>query len=107
MPKLLIAESTLTDRYQTTIPEVIRDALHLNKRDKITFVLDENGKVTLSRANEDDPALSEFLQFLVNDIKTHPEHVQAINPALLERARSLTEGVDIDLDAPLPEEKDE
>ena len=29
------AESTLTDRYQTTVPEPVRKALGLNKRDKI------------------------------------------------------------------------
>ncbi|MFM7907200.1 MAG: type II toxin-antitoxin system PrlF family antitoxin, partial [Microcystis sp.] len=28
-------ESTLTDRYQTTIPDSVRKALGLNKRDKI------------------------------------------------------------------------
>jgi len=31
MGKLLQAESTLTDRYQTTIPEPIRESLHLSK----------------------------------------------------------------------------
>ena len=28
-------ESTLTDRYQTTVPETVRRALRLGKRDKI------------------------------------------------------------------------
>ena len=29
------AESTLSDRYQTTVPEAVRKALGLSKRDKI------------------------------------------------------------------------
>ena len=36
MPATLEAESTLTDRYQTTVPETVRRALRLGKRDKIT-----------------------------------------------------------------------
>ena len=31
---LLVSESTLTDRYQTTVPDAVRKALHLNKREK-------------------------------------------------------------------------
>jgi len=106
MAKLLHAQSTLTDRYQTTIPEPIRDALHLGKRDKIEYVLDNKGKVIISRAEENDPILDEFLSFIVNDIKKHPEHIKAINSELCSRAQSLVAGVDIDLDAPLSE-KDE
>lgn len=45
MRKILQAESTLTDRYQTTIPESIRDSLHLNKRDKITYTIEEKSKI--------------------------------------------------------------
>lgn len=35
MPATLEVESTLTDRYQTTVPETVRRALQLHKRDKI------------------------------------------------------------------------
>jgi hypothetical protein len=38
MPATLEAESTLTDRYQTTVPETVRRALRLRKRDKIQYV---------------------------------------------------------------------
>ncbi len=106
MRKILEAESTLTDRYQTTIPEAIRDALHLEKRDKITYEIDENGKVIIARANEDDPVLGKFLHFIVEDIKKNPQHLHAINATLVERAKSLVEGVEIDLDSPLSD-KDE
>ena len=58
--KMLHAQSTLTDRYQTTIPESIRASLHLRKRDKISYTLEDNGKVLISRASEDDPCLVNF-----------------------------------------------
>lgn len=106
MGKILRVESTLTDRYQTTIPEAIRESLHLGKRDKINYTIEGSGKVIMSRANEDDPILSQFLSFLANDIKTHPSHVKVISATLIDRARKLTSGVEIDLDAPLSE-KDE
>ncbi len=36
MAATIEVESTLTDRYQTTVPETVRRALKLGKRDKIT-----------------------------------------------------------------------
>ena len=38
-------ESTLTDRYQTTVPETVRRALKLSKRDKIHYAISPEGKV--------------------------------------------------------------
>ncbi len=106
MSTILQAASTLTDRYQTTIPEPVRELLHLNKRDKITYILEENGKVLISRANEDDPILGDFLMFLANDIKNNPSHVHSLSATLINRARRLTTDIEIDMDAPL-DEKDE
>ncbi len=106
MPKILQAASTLTDRYQTTIPEPVRELLHLNKRDKITYTMEDNGKVLISRANEEDPVIADFLNFLSTDIKNNPSHIHSFSPTLIDRARSLTSGVEVDLDAPL-DEKDE
>lgn len=106
MTRILQAASTLTDRYQTTIPEPVRELLHLTKRDKITYTLEENGQVLISRAIEDDPLLADFLVFLANDIKNNPFHVKSFSQALIDRARYLTDGIEVDLDAPL-DEKDE
>jgi len=106
MSKVLQAASTLTSRYQTTIPEPIRALLHLSKQDKITYTVEENGKVLISRANEDDPVLGDFLVFLAGDIKNNPSYVRSISRDLMSRARSLVSGVEIDLDAPL-NDKDE
>ena len=102
----LEVESKLTDRCQTTVPETVRRALKLNKRDKIHYVIRQNGEVVLTRAtNEgDDPALGSFLDFLARDIAEHPEHIQAVEGALIQRIQSLTEGIEVDLDVPLQED---
>ncbi|NDE02933.1 MAG: type II toxin-antitoxin system PrlF family antitoxin, partial [Gammaproteobacteria bacterium] len=84
----LEAESTLTDRYQTTVPETVRRALRLGKRDKIHYSIRPGGEVVLSRAQSvegDDPVLGEFLSFLARDIANHPERLQAVDAILEQR----------------------
>jgi antitoxin PrlF len=103
-PAVLEVESTLTDRYQTTVPETVRRALRLRKRDRIRYVVRPDGAVLLSRADRDDgadPALDAFIGFLAQDIAAHPERVRAIDSGLVQRIRALTAKVEIDLDAPL------
>ncbi|MFZ9738884.1 MAG: type II toxin-antitoxin system PrlF family antitoxin [Prochlorotrichaceae cyanobacterium] len=99
-------ESTLTDRYQTTIPDPVRKALGLNKRDKICYTIQPDGKVWISRADqtESDPVLGEFLNFLARDMEKNPQHLQAMSSSLLSQVRSLISDVDLDLDAPLLDE---
>jgi len=103
----LEVESTLTDRYQTTVPETVRRALRLGKRDKIHYTIRPNGEVVLTRASandNDDPVLKEFLSFLATDIAKNPDRVQSIDRKLLERLQSLVGDVEVDLDAPLSAE---
>ena len=104
MAATLEVESTLTDRYQTTVPETVRRALRLGKRDKIHYTIRPGGEVVLTRAEdseEDDPVLGQFLSFLARDIATHPERLQAIDVSFVQRLQSLTGGIEVDLDAPL------
>lgn len=103
---LFITESTLTDRYQTTVPDAVRKALHLSKREKIRYTIQPDGNVLLSRADTDhqDPVLGGFLSFLANDIQRHPEHLRAATPELVSRIQGLVGGIDVDLDAPLNDE---
>lgn len=104
MTATLEVESTLTDRYQTTVPETVRRALQLSKRDKLHYAIRPGGEVVLSRAApaaEDDPVLGQFLEFLSRDIAKHPERLQAINAGFVERLHSLTGDVKVDLDSPL------
>ncbi len=102
----LHSESTLTDRYQTTVPDTVRKALGLNKRDKIRYTIQPNGQVLLSRVEqpEDDPVLEQFLSFLARDLKKNPQRLQAISSDLVNRVQSLVAEVDLDLDAPLSDE---
>jgi antitoxin PrlF len=100
------AESTLTDRYQTTIPDPVRKALRLNKRDKIHYTIEPNGQVIISRADEpeNDPVLGKFLSFLAEDISKNPQHIRAISSDIVDRIRCLVADVELDLDAPLSDE---
>lgn len=105
MNATLEVESSLTERYQTTVPDAVRRALKLKKRDKIRYRVQPDGQVVLSRAAteaEEDPALELFLAFLTRDIQTHPERVRGLDARLAKRVRALVKNVEIDLDAPLP-----
>lgn len=104
MDTILKAESTLTNRYQTTIPEAVRRTLKLGKHDKIAYTVGSDGQVSLSRVTppeQADPALSQFLNFLASDIACHPERLQAFDANLAHRLQSLVGDVEVDLDAPL------
>ena len=104
MPATLQVESTLTDRYQTTVPETVRRALRLGKRDKIHYTIRPDGEVVLSRAasgREDDPALSPFLDFLARDMAEHPQRLKVVDADFARRIQALVGGVEVDLDAPL------
>ena len=111
MPAVLQAESTLTSRYQTTIPSVVRRALHLSKQDRIRYTVQPDGGVVLSRAEEpeehNDPVLEPFLALLAKDIEEHPERLRPLDTKLLAHARELVEGVEFDINEPLPEDDDE
>jgi len=104
MPATLDVESTLTDRYQTTVPETVRRALRLGKRDKIHYSIRPSGEVVLTRAETsegDDPVLGQFLGFLARDIASHPERLRAVDAGLVQRLQSLVGGIEVDLDAAL------
>ncbi len=104
MSAALEVESTLTDRYQTTVPETVRRALRLGKRDKIHYTIRPGGEVVLTRVGttgEDDPVLGQFLGFLAHDIANHPDRLQAVDAGLVQRIRSLVGDIEVDLNAAL------
>ena len=104
MPAMLEIDSTLTDRYQTTVPETVRRALKLRKRDKLHYSILPDGVVVLTRADHaesEDPVLGTFLSFLARDIATNPDRIQAIDTSLINRLQLLVGKTEIDLNVPL------
>ena len=55
----------------------------------------------MNKQIDDDPALARFLQFLAADMKAHPDRLRSLDPEFVKRMKSLTAGVEINLDAPL------
>lgn len=49
-----------------------------------------------------DPYLNQFLNLLAQDIAQHPEAVQPVAPCMALRSLALVDGVEIDIDKPLP-----
>ena len=73
-------ESSLTDRYQTTVPARIRKLLGLNKRDKLEWILDESGGIRVAKKESSetehfDPIFDQWLDFLEKDMLEHPERL--------------------------------
>ena len=105
---ILETESTLSDSYQTTIPESVRKALKLGKQDKIHYSIYNDEYVLLSKgqeSNTEDPVLSNFLNFLSKDILDHPDRIQVIDIALVNRLHSLVCNVPPELNAPLQDDE--
>ena len=101
-------ESTLTDRYQTTVPQPVRRALGLGKRDRIRYAFRSNGDVVLQRVTadpaDDDPALAPFLALLEQDITRRPDRLRPISADLVGRLQDLVGSIEVDLDDPLPDD---
>jgi antitoxin PrlF len=97
--------STLTDKYQTTVPKPIRRVLGLNKRDQLAYRVSSHGEVVLvRRAKEDehvDPVVSGLLDLIESDMATHRENLHPATTVLRARALALTAGIEYDINAPL------
>lgn len=107
MSNLISAQSTLTDRYQTTISEVVRNVLNLSKRDTLGYSVDSDGKVVINKLTscEDDSVLNNFLGFLAKDIENSPKNLVPMTKFM--KISSLVEDIKIDLETPFDAEDDE
>lgn len=108
MARKIEAESRLTDRYQTTVPETVRRVLKIGKRDRIRYVIGPAGDVVLRRATpegDDDPVLDAFLGFLARDMAKNPQNLRPVEASLARRLKRLVGKVRFDLDAPLKPDK--
>lgn len=96
-------QSSLTERFQTTIPKGVREALGLRRGDTLAYEL-RGAEVVVRRHSEqgsDDPALTGLLDLLERDLAAHPDRIQRVPDAFVQRGRELVDGVEIDLDAAL------
>lgn len=103
-------DSTLTDRYQTTVPASVRRALKLKRRDRIHYVIRPGGDVVLTRAGSEpsqDPVVASFLAFLERDLQEHPENICPVTASTFAEAERLAAGIEVDLDEALPEDDDD
>jgi len=107
---IIQTESTLTDRYQTTVPEPVRKALALGKRDRIVYRQLATGEVVIAKADEVadalDPAAIAFLKFLGEQIERHPSSLTPLTKERFAYLQALTAGVEFDIDKALDPEND-
>ncbi len=92
------AESTLTERYQTTIPDAVRKVLGLGKRDRVIYRMTGTGEVRLVKAEPDpadDSALGPFLALLDKRLATHPKKIVPYALADADDDLALVKGVKI------------
>lgn len=100
MPTLVRERSKITAKGQTTVPKVVRQALGVGSGDEITYVVDESGRVTLLKAEEEsDPVIDGFLSFLARDMTHNPSHISDFPAGLAERMTALTAETNVDADA--------
>ncbi len=93
---VLEAESTLTTRYQTTIPDAVRKVLGLSKHDRLVYRVSADGEVHLAKAGAaeaEDAALAPFLALLDVRMTTKPARIVAYTDADAKDDLALVKGV--------------
>ncbi len=112
MPKtaeILEIPAAITERGQTTVPAAIRRMLSLGKRDRVVFRALADGTVVIARTDERaedrDPLIGKFLSFLAGDMAADPRRIQPVSPDLVTRGAALAAGVEVDIDAALPDDE--
>ena len=107
---LMEIEAAVTERGQTTIPAAIRKLLRVDRRSSVVFRVTEDGDVMLTAkpdpADTLDPVVAGFLAFLEADMAKNPGRLRSVTTDWLRALQDLVAGVEVDLDAPLPEEPD-
>jgi antitoxin PrlF len=107
--EILEIPATITARGQTTVPAAIRKMLTLGKRDQVVFRGLADGTVVIAKKetlpDRDDPVIGKFLEFLARDMAHEPARIGPVPRSLVSRAKALVRGVEVDVDAPLPEDE--
>lgn len=98
-------ESTVTERYQTTVPNGVRKALGVQGKDRLVWEIRGDEAIVrrapVTHEDGDDPALEPFLRLVTDDIVAHPERLQGIPDGLYRRWMAVIQGVEVDLDEPV------
>ncbi len=108
--EVLEIPATVTERGQTTVPAAIRKMLNLGKRGHVVFKGLADGTVVIAKKDDSgaledgDPVIEKFLAFLAQDMTDHPQRIRPFPANLFGRAKDLVQGVDVDLDVPLPDD---
>lgn len=99
---VIVEESRITSKGQTTVPKAVRQALGVQAGDAIAFRI-EDGNVRVERvsAAHEDPGLDAFLDLLAKDLAERPHALSALSPAFRSRIGKLTQGVAADFDEPI------
>lgn len=94
---VIVEESRITAKGQTTVPKAVRQALGVAPGERIAFRIEEHG-VTVERVEDvsEDPTLGPFLDLLARDIAERPSALQSLTPELVARIAELTRHTDPD-----------
>jgi len=77
--------STVTSKGQTTIPVEIRKLLNIKSGDKITFSIDDNGRIMLRAKNLPISALKGIIKSPSGKVPTAEEIDEAVSEHLAEK----------------------
>ena len=107
--EILEIPAAITERGQTTVPAAIRRMVSLGKRDRVVFRALADGTVVIARKDERaenrDPLIGKFLSLLAADMAADARRIQPVPSDLVARGAALVAGVELDIDAALPDEE--
>ena len=102
MPSMILDESTVTAKGQTTVPAAVRSALGIGYGDRVRWLL-RAGEVVVEPvrdAEHADPALDGLLALVERDVAAG-RNVGGLPAVLLAALREAAREVEVDLDEPL------
>ncbi len=107
MAKSAEISASATELGRTTVPALSR-MLALGRHDHVVFRRMAEGTVMIAKKHapisEGDPVIGKFHEFLTRDMQNQPARIHPVPKALVSRGKALVKGVQVDLEAPLPDD---